>query len=77
MPFTPTDVNHNGSSATVYLCFWSSGFALDRKTGQPATARKIVPMQFAMVRQGGTWKLDAIYSSDSSCGRVPVKGVGF
>jgi hypothetical protein len=77
VPFTPTSVDHAGSGATLQVCFWSAGFGLDRKTGQPAHAREVIPMQFAMVRQGGSWKIDAFYSSKSSCSKVPVKGVGF
>jgi hypothetical protein len=77
VPFSPTAVDHAGDKATVQVCFWSAGFGLDRKTGQPAHAREVIPMQFAMVRQGGTWKIDAFYSSQASCAKVPVKGVGF
>jgi hypothetical protein len=77
VPFSPTAVDHAGDKATVQVCFWSAGFGLDRQTGQPAHAREVIPMQFAMVRQGGTWKIDAFYSSQASCSKVPVKGVGF
>jgi hypothetical protein len=77
VPFTPTSVDHAGSKATLDVCFWSAGFGLDRKTGQPSHARVVIPMQFAMVRQGGSWKINAFYSSQASCSKVPVKGVGF
>jgi hypothetical protein len=77
VPFTPTSVDHAGSRANLDVCFWSAGFGLDRKTGQPAHAREVIPMQFAMVRQGGSWKINAFYSSQASCSKVPVKGVGF
>ena len=77
LPFTPTSVDHAGSEATLDVCFWSAGFGLDRKTGQPSHAREVIPMQFAMVRQGGSWKINAFYSSQASCSKVPVKGVGF
>ena len=77
VPFTPTSVDHAGSEATLDVCFWSAGFGLDRKTGQPSHAREVIPMQFAMVHQGGSWKINAFYSSQASCSKVPVKGVGF
>ena len=77
VPFTPTGVDRAGSGATLDVCFWSAGFGLDKKTGQPAHGRRVIPMQMDMVRQGGSWKINAFYSSDASCSKVPVKGVGF
>lgn len=77
VPFTPTGVDRTGSAATLDVCFWSAGFGLDKKTGQPAHGRRVIPMQMDMVRQGGSWKINAFYSSEASCSKVPVKGVGF
>lgn len=76
-PFTPTQVTVHGRQAAVELCWWSYGFAQDRKTKLPADKRSIAPGRLTLKRQGGRWLVDNLVMQDGDCSKVPVKGVGW
>jgi hypothetical protein len=76
-PFTPTQVMVHGRQAAVELCWWSYGFAQDRKTKLPADKRSIAPGRLTLKKQGGRWLVDNLVMQDGDCSKVPVKGVGW
>ena len=77
LPFTPVGVRVDGASAQVPLCLWAEGFALDRKTDQPAKPRLVAGGALTMVKQGATWKVDDLVEDDVDCSRINVKGRGW
>jgi hypothetical protein len=77
LPFTPTAVKVTGSTATVKACVWVQGWGLNRKTGKPARARRIVPAAFYVRKSGGAWLFDAMTIKPSTCSGVSVKGRAF
>jgi hypothetical protein len=78
MPFTPVGVRVDGSAATVPMCMWVEGFALDRKSKQPAKAKLVEGVDMELRKQGKGWKVDAVVLADAvDCGRVNVKGRGW
>ena len=77
LPFTPVGVRVDGTAAQVPLCLWAEGFALDRKTKQPAKPRQIGEVALTMVKQGGRWKVDDLVADDVDCSRINVKGRGW
>lgn len=76
-PFTPTQVTVHGRQAAVELCWWSYGFAQERKTKLPADKRSIAPGRLTLKKQGGRWLVDNLVMQDGDCSKVPVKGVGW
>jgi hypothetical protein len=78
LPFTPVGVHVQGSAAEVPLCLWAEGFALDRKTKQPAQRRLIAEGKLTMRQAGGGWRVDDLLAEDDvDCGQVSVKGRGW
>jgi hypothetical protein len=77
LPFTPVGVQVDGTAAQVPMCLWAEGFALDRKTDQPAKPRLVAGGALTMVKQGGAWKVDNLVEDDVDCSRVNVKGRGW
>jgi hypothetical protein len=77
LPFTPVGVRVDGTAAQVPMCLWAEGFALDRKTKQPAKPRLIGEVALTMVKQGGAWKVDNLVADDVDCSRTNVKGRGW
>ena len=77
LPFTPVGVRVDGTAAQVPMCLWAEGFALDRKTKQPAKPRLIGQVALTMVKQGGAWKVDNLVEDDVDCSRTNVKGRGW
>jgi hypothetical protein len=77
MPFTPIDVRVDGPTATVPMCMWLEGFALDRKSKQPTKPRLVDGVDMVL-KQQGKWKVDAVIVSEGvDCNRVSVKGRGW
>jgi hypothetical protein len=77
LPFTPVGVRVDGTAAQVPLCLWAEGFALDRKTKQPANPRLVAGGALTMVKQGGRWKVDDLVEDDVDCSRINVNGRGW
>jgi hypothetical protein len=78
MPFTPVGVKVNGATAEVPMCMWVEGFAVERKSKQPPKPRLVAGTNMHLKKDGGKWKIDAVYSEDSvDCSRVSVKGRGW
>jgi hypothetical protein len=78
LPFTPVGVRVDGSTATVPMCMWVEGFALDRTTKQPAKPRLVEGVDMLLQKQDKKWKIDAVALADGvDCSRVSVKGRGW
>jgi hypothetical protein len=76
-PFTPTEVTVHGKQAAIELCWWSQGFAQERKTKLPARKRSIDPARLVLKKKSGRWLVDDLAAGSGSCSSVPVKGVGW
>jgi hypothetical protein len=77
MPFTPVGVRVDGATATVPMCMWLEGFAVERKSKQPPKPKLVDGVDMVLKKQG-QWKVDAvIVAEDVDCSRVSVKGRGW
>lgn len=70
-PFTPVEVSVQGRQARVTVCLLSRGWSVERKTGKPVNARRVVPAAYVLKNQGG-WKFVNVYDATADCTGVSL-----
>ena len=74
-PFTPVHVAVDGDAATIAACALGRGWSQDKSGAPVVHKRTIWPVEIRLMKAGGSWKVDALYSSQADCGGVRVPGV--
>jgi len=73
VPFLPISVSAvNPTFHDVKACFVTSGFSLNRKTGKPAQAFKVSPVDAGAQLVSGQWLVSRIDGATFSCSSVRV-----